>query len=187
MVFSGVVNCCQLLLLFSPAFFSVGSFFSILFFLLLAPYLCEICETRIFGKNITPEKRHSLFFHYQTKVNMMMHENSIIPWNVQFMNYCQYIMVDQSQKPVECSGVHDVEWLSVSKRFELICINSVRKPLKGNVNRKNILREGTHHCESKIQKCKGSTLCRILNPHIPKMDWEWWANPVWNIKWAWKQ
>ena len=108
--------------------------------------------------------------------------------NVQFMQNCQYITtVNQSQRPVECSGVHDVERLSVCKRFEFICINSVRRPFKGNANSKNILREGTHLCESKIQKCKSSTQCRILNRHISKMDWEWWANPVWNIKWAWKQ
>ena len=91
--------------------------------------------------------------------------------NVQFMQNCQYIStVNQSQGPVECSGVHDVERLSVSKRFEFICINSVRRPFKGNANSKNILREGTHLCDSKIQKCKGSTQCRILNRHIPKVD-----------------
>ena len=36
--------------LFSCVFFS-------LYLLLLAPCLCEICETRIFGKNITAEER----------------------------------------------------------------------------------------------------------------------------------
>ena len=91
--------------------------------------------------------------------------------NVQFMQNCQYITtVNQSQRPVERSGVHDVERLSVSKRFEFICINSVRRQFKGNAKGKNILREGTHLCESKIQKYKGSTQSGILNRHVPKMD-----------------
>ena len=181
-----LVGCPWLLLVVAVVFrclFLLVFFSSILYLLLLASYLLRDLRNTYFWQKYNLWKMpDSLFFHYSKRKRIWWCIKNFHVGNVQFMQNCQYITtVNQSQGPVECSGVHDVERLSVSKRFEFICINSVRRPFKGNANSKNILREGTHLCDSKIQKCKGSTQCRILNRQIPKVDWEWWANPVWNI------
>ena len=140
------LSCCQLLLLFFAAFFSWVLFPRSFICYCWPVTFCEVCETRIFGKNITSEKCltvSSFIIPNETEYDdawKFFHVR-----NVQFMQNFQYITtVNQSQRPVERSGVHFMERVSVSKRFEFIGINSVRRPFKGNANSKNILREGTH-------------------------------------------